>query len=263
MRDTATIGVVPSSPERARLSARGGSGVVVEARALTRIYPRPDGEVRALDGATFRIDAGTSTVITGPSGSGKSTLLFLLAGLARPTAGTVHVLSRNLVELDDDELADLRREHIGFVFQNYHLIPTLTVWENVMLPCLPTAFGGLRTRARALNCIERVGLEKRIHHLPGELSGGEQQRVAIARALMNDPEIILADEPTGNLDPESADRILSLLLDLTEHDKRTLIVTSHDPTVASRCARRLHIENGRIVADDGPKRRSEPEEQKS
>ncbi|NOY83106.1 MAG: ABC transporter ATP-binding protein [Kiritimatiellaeota bacterium] len=211
------------------------------------MYPRSEGDVYALDHVTLAIPRGSSTVITGPSGSGKSTLLFLIAGLARPSEGHVTVLGQNLAGMNDDELADMRRSHIGFVFQNYHLIPTLTVCENVMLPLTPARLDALKVRAKALHCIEQVGLQKRINHLPGELSGGEQQRVALARALMNNPELILADEPTGNLDPESADTILSLLLDLGRSDCRTVILTSHNRDVAGRCEHQIRMEAGRLV----------------
>ena len=187
--------------------------------------------------------------ITGPSGSGKSTLLSLVAGLEKPTSGAVTVFGHELGNMTENGLADMRRESMGFVFQNYHLIPTLTVCENVLLPLLPTASGALELLRRALQCIERVGLEKRIHHLPSELSGGEQQRVGLARALINTPKLILADEPTGNLDADSAAIILGLLFDLASKSGSTVVLTTHDPAVAERCVRRIHIEAGRIAQD--------------
>ncbi len=219
----------------------------IRAVELVKMYPRSEGNVYALDRVTLSIPCGSSTVITGPSGSGKSTLLFLIAGLARPSEGHVTVLGQDLTGMNDDELADMRRNHIGFVFQNYHLIPTLTVCENVMLPLTPARLDALKVRARALHCIEQVGLQKRINHLPGELSGGEQQRAALARALMNDPELILADEPTGNLDAKSADTILSLLLDLGRSNRRTVILTSHNRDVAARCEHQIRMEAGRLA----------------
>lgn len=214
---------------------------------VRRVYTRTDGDVAALDGVSLSIGLGSTTAVTGPSGSGKSTLLFLLAGLARPTAGSITVLDTTLDQLTEEQLADLRREHIGIVFQNYFLIPTLTVCENVMLPLVP-AFGyGLEARTKALHCIERVGLEGRIGHLPGELSGGEQQRVGIARALVNEPTIILADEPTGNLDSDTANGVLELLLGLAADQHRTIIMTSHNPDIAARCQRQVRMENGKLV----------------
>ena len=224
------------------------SAVAVELRDVQKVYSRTDGDVHALAGVSLRIETGTSTAITGPSGSGKSTLLFLVGGLDRPSAGDITVLGKAFTSLNDDGLTDLRRRHVGFVFQNYHLIPTLTVCENVMLPLTPVSGMGLESRARALQCIERVGLEKRISHLPGELSGGEQQRVAIARALVNRPSVVLADEPTGNLDGEAADVVLRLLLDLAGSEGKTVILTTHNLGVAARCAREIRIRDGQLVA---------------
>jgi len=214
---------------------------------LVKTYQRTEGDVFALDNVSLSIPAGSSTVVTGPSGSGKSTLLFLIAGLAQPTSGHVTILGQALEGMTDDELADIRRGHVGFVFQNYHLVPTLTVCENVMLPLIPTRMDSLKVRARALHCIEQVGLQKRINHLPGELSGGEQQRAGLARALLNDPELILADEPTGNLDSKSADTVLSLLLDLGAAGRRTVVLTSHSPEVAKRCEHQVRMEAGRLL----------------
>lgn len=225
-------------------TARGPAVVV---SALSRVHRRADGDVRALDDVSLEFAAGATTAVTGPSGCGKSTLLFLVGGLDRPTSGSVTVLGADLGSLDDEGLADLRRRHIGFVFQNYHLIPTLTVCENVMLPLVPRGIDGLTARAHALHRIERVGLERRINHLPGELSGGEQQRAALARALVNDPEIILADEPTGNLDADSARIVLDILLNLAR-EGRTVILTSHSREVAGRCQRTVRLEAGRTTA---------------
>jgi putative ABC transport system ATP-binding protein len=222
----------------------------IQADHVQKIYGRSDGDVRALDGVTVSIAPGETVAITGPSGSGKSTLLSLIAGLDRPTSGELLVLGQRLSELSEDGLADLRRRHMGFVFQNYHIIPTLTVWENVMLPLLPQMGHSLELKGRALHCIERVGLEKRIRHLPGELSGGEQQRVGLARALIADPTLILADEPTGNLDAESAGIILDLLFELVRAGQRTVLLTTHDPSVARRCSRELRMRDGRLVADE-------------
>lgn len=222
----------------------------IQAENVQKVYGRSDGDVRALDGVTLTIAAGETVAVTGPSGSGKSTLLSLIAGLDRPTSGSLIVLGQSLGELNEDGLADLRRRHMGFVFQNYHIIPTLTVWENVMLPLVPQMGSSLELKGRALHCIERVGLERRIRHLPKELSGGEQQRVGLARALIADPTLILADEPTGNLDAESAGVILDLLFGLARDGGRTVLLTTHDRGVAQRCGRELRMRDGRIVADE-------------
>lgn len=224
-------------------------GPAIELSEVTRVYPRSDGDVAALDGVSLSIAPGSTTAVTGPSGSGKSSLLFVIGGLDRPTSGHVSVLGAPFDELNEDQLADLRRRHIGFVFQSYHLIPTLTVCENVMLPLVPLRVNSLEARARALAYIERVGLQKRINHLPGELSGGEQQRTALARALVNRPEIILADEPTGNLDPESAGVVLDLLLELTRSEGKTVVLTSHNREVAERCERVVRVVDGAVARE--------------
>jgi putative ABC transport system ATP-binding protein len=222
----------------------------IQADNLRKVYGRSDGDVNALDGVSFAIAAGETVAVTGPSGCGKSTLLSLIAGLDRPTSGGLAVLGQDLGELSEDGLADLRRRHMGFVFQSYHILPTLTVWENVMLPLVPQMGTSLELKGRALHCIERVGLERRIRHLPGELSGGEQQRVGLARALIADPALILADEPTGNLDSESAGIILDLLFELVRDGQRTVLLTTHDRGVAQRCGRELRMRDGRLVADE-------------
>jgi putative ABC transport system ATP-binding protein len=223
------------------------SQAAIQATEVNKIYRRADGDVRALDVVTLTIAAGDTVAITGPSGSGKSTLLSLIAGLDRPSSGEILVLGQSLGALTEDDLADLRRRHMGFVFQNYHLFPTLTVWENVMLPLVPVYGLSLELKGKALHCIERVGLEKRIRHLPGELSGGEQQRVGLARALITDPTLILADEPTGNLDAESAGVILDLLFALVRDGGRTVLLTTHDRAVAGRCSREIRMRDGRLV----------------
>jgi len=225
---------------------RGVAQNTVRTEAVMKVYARTDGDVRALDGVSVQVAPGETVAITGPSGSGKSTLLSLIAGLDRPTSGELVVLGQRLGDLNEDGLADLRRRHMGFVFQNYHLIPTLTVWENVMLPLVPQQGNSLGLKSRALHCIERVGLQKRIRHLQGELSGGEQQRVGLARALVTDPTLILADEPTGNLDAESAGVILDLLFGLARDGGRTVLLTTHDRAVAGRCGREIRMRDGRV-----------------
>ncbi len=215
---------------------------------VSRVYPRADGTVRALDGVSLRVPAGCSLAITGASGSGKSTLLALAAGLDPASAGRIEVLGRDVTAMNEDQRADFRRENIGFVFQNYHLLPTLSVWENVMMPLVPTSPDLLELKALALHWIERVGLAKRIHHLPGELSGGEQQRVGLARALIGEPTLILADEPTGNLDQANAGTILDLLFELGGGAHRSVILSTHDPAIAGRCRHRVHLVDGRLVS---------------
>jgi putative ABC transport system ATP-binding protein len=222
----------------------------IQAESVRKVYGRSDGDIRALDGVTVSIAPGETVAVTGPSGSGKSTLLSLIAGLDRPTSGRLVVLGQCLGDLSEDGLADLRRRHMGFVFQNYHILPTLTVWENVMMPLVPQMGNSLELKGRALHCIERVGLERRIRHLPGELSGGEQQRVGLARALIANPTLILADEPTGNLDAESAGIILDLLFELVRDGERTVLLTTHDRSVAQRCGRELRMRDGRLLADE-------------
>ncbi|MBT3288486.1 MAG: ABC transporter ATP-binding protein [Victivallales bacterium] len=215
---------------------------------VQRFYPRADETVHALDGVTLTIPTALTVAITGPSGSGKSTLLSLAAGLDPATGGRIEVFGQDITAMNEDQRADFRRENIGFVFQNYHLLPTLTVWENVMLPLVPIVADELELKARALQWVERVGLEKRINHLPGELSGGEQQRVGLARALIGEPTLILADEPTGNLDSGNADSILDLLFDLTSGGHRSVVLSTHDLSVADRCEHHVRLEAGKVVS---------------
>jgi putative ABC transport system ATP-binding protein len=219
---------------------------IVTVEEVSRIYPRSEGDVKALDGVSLSVAAGETVAVTGASGSGKSTLLSLIAGLDRPSAGRIRVLEHELTEMNEDQRANLRRERMGFVFQNYHLLPTLSVCENVMLPLIPTQGHSLELKSRALHCIERVGLQRRINHLPSELSGGEQQRVGLARALITNPTLILADEPTGNLDSDSAGAILDLLFELVQNNGRTIVLSTHDNRIAERCARRLHLKDGKM-----------------
>ncbi len=215
---------------------------------VSRVYPRADETVRALDQVSLQVPASCSLAITGASGSGKSTLLALAAGLDPASEGRIEVLGQDVTAMTEDQRSDFRRENIGFVFQNYHLLPTLTVWENVMMPLVPTYPDTLELKARALQWIERVGLAKRINHLPGELSGGEQQRVGLARALIGEPTLILADEPTGNLDSANAGTILDLLFELAGGVHRSVVLSTHDPAIAERCQHRVHLEAGRLVS---------------
>ena len=207
-------------------------------------------EVHALDGVSLEIQRGEMLGITGPSGSGKSTLLYLLGGLDRPTSGELWVDGRDLSHLDEDGLAYFRQHTVGFIFQMFNLIPTLTALENVEFPLLFTNIPPRKRRQQAIELIERVGLAERMQHLPTELSGGQQQRVAIARALVNSPQIILADEPTGNLDSHSGAEVLEVLHTLNRQGI-TVVMVSHDPGVISAARQSIRLHDGQIVETRG------------
>ena len=216
---------------------------------VTKIYRRGADEVRALGGVTMRIADGEYVAIQGPTGHGKSTLLQLLGGLDRPSSGSVSYEGRMLEALSESELARLRAEAFGFVFQSFNLIPTLNARENVETALVPLDVGSGERRRRAAAALEAVGLAARAKHLPGELSGGEQQRTAIARALVKDPRVILADEPTGNLDEDTRDEIIAALEQLWLEHGVTLVVVTHDGQVAARARRRVRIDDGKLAAD--------------
>ena len=201
--------------------------------------------IDVLKGISLEVRSGEIVFLCGASGAGKTTLLYTLAGLERPRSGRVSFEGADIYALSSDRLAGLRNRRMGFVFQAYFLLPELTALENVTLPSM---MGGKPRQAEAANLLERVGLKDRLHHLPSELSGGEQQRVAIARSLINDPSIIYADEPTGNLDSHTGESIIELLLQVARHDRRTLIVVTHDQHLAIRGDRLLRIEDGRLTA---------------
>jgi putative ABC transport system ATP-binding protein len=205
------------------------------------------GPVNILRGVSLTIETGETVALLGPSGSGKSTLMMVAAGLERPSSGRVAVAGRDLGGLDEDGLARLRRGHIGIVFQSFHLIPTMTALENVAIPLELAGAGDAFTLAAAT--LARVGLDHRVAHYPAQLSGGEQQRVAIARAFVAGPQLLLADEPTGNLDGATGDIVIDCLF--AEHARQgtSLLLITHDPRLAERCARQLHMEDGRIVED--------------
>lgn len=224
-------------------------GPVLEVRGLAKSIRSGSRVVEILRGVSFAIPAGEFTVIQGPSGSGKSTLLGLLAGLDRPTAGEILIDGQALSGLPEDEMALLRGRKIGFVFQAYQLVPTLTALENVMLPLDLTGYGDAESRCRALELLGEVGLADRADHYPVQLSGGEQQRVALARAFVTDPPIVLADEPTGNLDSLNGAMVLEILLRLNGEAGTTLVMVTHDNLLASRASRRIALKDGRIVAD--------------
>ena len=205
--------------------------------------------VTALDDATLSISAGEMVAVMGPSGSGKSTLLNLVGGLDRPTSGEVHVDGQSLARLSDDQLTRVRRDKIGFVFQFFNLLPTLSSLENVALPLHLRGWPRSKAHARAMELLELVQLGQRMHHLPEELSGGERQRVAIARALSIYPPVLLADEPTGNLDTHSGEEILGLIRDLHTRLDSTIVIVTHGMTVAQTCGRTIALRDGRVVED--------------
>jgi putative ABC transport system ATP-binding protein len=218
-------------------------------RDLTKVYGSGETAVRALDGVTMRIESGEMVAIMGPSGSGKSTLLHLLGALETPTGGEIALAGERYDGLDDAALTRLRREKIGFVFQFFNLLPALSAEENVLLPALIAGDRGERARARARELLERVGLADRTTHLPSELSGGEQQRVSIARALLTEPELVLADEPTGNLDSRSSAQVLELLRDLNAAEGQTLVIVTHDPEAAATAGRVVFMRDGRLAGE--------------
>jgi putative ABC transport system ATP-binding protein len=218
----------------------------IEVRDLTLTLPSPAGPVNILRGVDLDVTAGEAVGIVGPSGSGKTSLLMVLAGLERASSGSVQVGGREITGLGEDDLARLRREGVGIVFQAFHLIPAMNALENV---AVPMELAGRRdANAKAAAALESVGLGHRLTHLPGQLSGGEQQRVALARAFAPGPDLMLADEPTGNLDQATGEVVMDLLFDLRARSGATLLLITHDPVLAARCSRRVHIADGRVLA---------------
>ncbi|MGB6246555.1 MULTISPECIES: ABC transporter ATP-binding protein [Gordonia] len=220
---------------------------VVEATELVREYRMGTETVRALDGASLTLEGGQFVSVVGPSGAGKSTLLHIIGALDVPTSGTIEVDGTDLTALNDDAASEFRRRRVGFIFQFFNLVPTLTAWENVALPRLLDAQSLRRARPRAVELLERVGLGGRVEHRPSELSGGQMQRVAIARSLMMDPKILLADEPTGNLDSRTGADVLALLSEVA-HDEpdRLVLMVTHDANAAAVCDRIVTVRDGRI-----------------
>ena len=217
---------------------------------VTKVYQMGETEVRALDGMTLRIEKGEITAIMGPSGSGKSTLLAILGCLDVPTSGGYSLDGVNVEKMSDDELAAVRNQKIGFVFQQFNLLARTSALENVMLPLVYRGLSGRDRRNKAAEALEKVGLGDRMHHRPNELSGGEQQRVAIARALANTPAILLADEPTGALDSKTGAGIIRLFQDLHRNFGQTVIYVTHDPFIARHTRRVVRMADGQIVGDD-------------
>ncbi|HEY7003662.1 MAG TPA: ABC transporter ATP-binding protein [Gaiellaceae bacterium] len=223
------------------------AGPVVQAKGITRVYGEGDTAVRALNGCSLDITRGALTAVMGPSGSGKSTMMHILAGLDRPTEGTVSIEGQEITKLNDNELTKLRREHIGFIFQFFNLLPMLTAEENIRLPL---QLAGDKIDKEWLDeVIKRTGLDDRRSHRPSELSGGQQQRVAIARAIASRPTVIFADEPTGNLDSATSTEILKLLGDMVADFGQTIVMVTHDPRAASIADRILFLADGCIVKE--------------
>jgi len=220
---------------------------IVQAANLTKIYGQGNTAVTALAQVNLEIKAGEFVAVMGPSGCGKSTLLHLLGGLDRPTEGEVFIANHKLTDLNDAALSELRRRKVGFIFQFYNLIPVLTAVENAGLPLLLDGIGQAQANARAAEWLEKVGLSDRKFHRPEQLSGGQQQRVAIARALVAEPDLILADEPTGNLDSRSSDEIASLLKQVSSSWGRAIIMVTHDPRIAAHADRIIFLKDGKIV----------------
>jgi putative ABC transport system ATP-binding protein len=234
-----------ASSKEKRPSASGNA--IVELRGVTKVFFRGKDELRVLDGLDLDIPEGSFEALMGPSGSGKSTLLNLIAGLDRVSSGTAKVAGRDLTKMSDSDLAKFRASTVGFIFQAYNLMPVLTARENVELPLLLTNLPAAERKKRALTALRVVGLEDRNDHYPRQLSGGQEQRVAIARAIVNDPTIIVADEPTGDLDRKSADDILLLLEKLNRDFKKTILMVTHDPAAAERATVQRRLNKGVLV----------------
>jgi putative ABC transport system ATP-binding protein len=226
-----------------------GAEPIVRVRDLYKSFVRGSEEIKVLLDLTVDVGRGEFLALMGPSGSGKTTLLNLIAGLDQPTDGEIRVGDHVISEMSESQLAKWRTRHVGFVFQFYHLLPVLTAYENVELPLLLLPLSAAERKRQVLTALDIVGLSDRLSHRPGQLSGGQQQRVGIARAIVTDPTLIVADEPTGDLDSKSASEILDLFRVLREHLNKTIIMVTHDPHAAERAQRILHLEKGRLVDD--------------
>lgn len=221
------------------------SSIVLQAELLTKSYRSGDSMLTVLDQVSFKVSQGNTLAIIGPSGSGKTTLLGLCAGLDVPSSGTISLMGFKLNAMSEDDRAYIRNQYVGFVFQNFQLLPTLTAHENVMVPL--ELRGDRNVAQKAKDLLSRVGLEGRLHHYPSQLSGGEQQRVAMARAFITDPKILFADEPTGNLDEENSDHITDLLFSLNKEQGTTLVLVTHNLELAQKTERILRMKGGKLV----------------
>jgi putative ABC transport system ATP-binding protein len=222
---------------------------IIKVHEVSRHFFMGEETVKALDCVSLEIKQGEFFGISGPSGSGKSTLLYLLGGLDRPTAGSIWIEGKDIASLDENELASYRRKSVGFIFQSFHLVPTMTSLQNVELPMIFSRMDPKERRKRAIELLELIGLEKRLSHRPTELSGGQRQRVAIARALSNSPLILIADEPTGNLDSRNGEEVICLLRRLCEEEGITIVIVSHDPNVIQSTHRYIRMHDGHIVEE--------------
>lgn len=220
---------------------------VVDIRDLSKIFQRDSFSVAALEKIDLTIEEGEFVCLMGPSGSGKTTLLNIIAGIDRPTAGELHVLGEDIALLAEDRLAAWRNVHVGFVFQTFNLIPVLTAYENVELPLLLTKLSSKERQDHVVTALKLVSLEDRVDHYPRQLSGGQEQRVAIARAIVTDPTLLMADEPTGDLDAHSADEILDILTRLNRDFKKTIVMVTHDPRAAHHATVIRHLEKGQLL----------------
>lgn len=220
---------------------------ILNLQQVSKTFKSGNRLLTVLDNVSFSVREGATLSIVGPSGSGKTTLLGLCAGLDHSSSGSVVLQNNNLEKLNEDQLAAVRNKYIGFIFQNFQLMPTLTAIENVMVPL--ELRGEKKVRARAMELLDKVGIADRSHHYPAQLSGGEQQRVSIARAFSNKPSILFADEPTGNLDAETSEKIVNLIFDLNKEAGTTLLLVTHDADLAARTQRIIHLKGGKIVSD--------------
>lgn len=240
------MSATPGNPQTPPATPHSTEPPVVSVHELCKVYRQGEIDVTALNRVSLEIAPREFLVLMGPSGSGKSTLLHLIAGIDRPTSGRLRVQGTDISQLNESELADWRNQHVGFVFQSFNLVPVLTAFENVELPLLLTRLGRLERRRLVSTALEMVGLADRAHHLPRQMSGGQEQRVAIARALVTDPSLVVADEPTGNLDAHSAHEILEILRCLSRDHGKTVIMVTHDPKAAAFGSRELHLEKGEL-----------------
>jgi putative ABC transport system ATP-binding protein len=225
---------------------------VVEIQGLTKIFQRDSFSVAALESIDLAVQEGEFLCLMGPSGSGKTTLLNIIAGIDRPTQGSVHVLGEDIAGMSEDRLATWRNVHVGFVFQTFNLLPVLTAYENTELPLLLTSLSAAQRKEHVLAALKLVGLEDRIQHYPRQLSGGQEQRVAIARAIVTDPTLLMADEPTGDLDAHSAEEVLDILSRLNRDFNKTIVMVTHDPRAARHATVTRHLEKGQLLPLETP-----------